>query len=180
MTEGPDAVNCFVPGARPGYSATMTRIARLCLVCLVMLGACAPPALYHKPGAAPAQIEANLTTCLVSALNQVPRDIRTRYIPAQYAPYRYCNSRGRCYTRHRLISPARTESYDANEALRARVTEQCMAQAGYRPVSLPQCDPDRVRAAQIAADTPQPRLEATSCTLRLPTGEWRIVTPGGT
>jgi len=77
------------------------------------------------------------------------------------------------------MSLARTESYDANEGLRARVTEQCMAQAGYRPVSLPQCDPDRVRAAQIAADAPQPRLDATSCTLRLPTGEWRIVTPGG-
>lgn len=157
----------------------MTRIIRLSLLCLVALAACAPPALYYKPGAAPAQIETNLTSCQVSALNQVPRDIRTRYIPAQYAPYRYCNSHGRCYTRHRLISPARTESYDANEGLRARVTEQCMAQAGYRPVSLPKCDPDKVRASQVAADAPQPRLEGTSCTFRLPTGEWRIVTPNG-
>jgi len=177
MTEGSEAVNCFVLGERGGYDARMIRLVRPLALFLALL-ACAPPALYHKPGAAPDQIEANLTGCQVDALERVPRDIRTRYIPPQYAPYTYCHHQGHCYTRSRLLHPGYTESYDANAGLRARVVEQCMAQAGYRPVALPQCDPDRVRAADIAAEAPQPRLDGTSCAVRLPSGEWRIVTPG--
>lgn len=177
MTEGSGAVNCFVPGARRGYDARMIRLVRSLALPLALI-ACAPPALYHKPGAVPAQIESNLTDCQVAALERVPRDIRTRYIPPQYAPYTYCDGHGYCYTRTRLVRAGYTESYDANEGLRARVIEQCMAQAGYRPVALPQCDPDRVRAAEVAAEAPQPRLDGTSCTVRLPSGAWRIVTPG--
>ncbi|WP_454274391.1 hypothetical protein [Roseovarius sp. MBR-154] len=155
----------------------MIRFVRLIILPLSLF-ACAPPALYHKPGAVPAQIESNLTNCQVAALERVPRDIRTRYIPPQYAPYTYCDGRGYCYTRTRLVRADYTETYDANEGLRARVVEQCMAHAGYRPVALPQCDPDRVRAANVPAEAPQPSLDGTSCTVRLPSGAWRIVTPG--
>ncbi len=177
MTDGPTMVNCFVLTATSLYAGSMRLLKHCPALVLAALAACAPPALYHKPGADPAQIESNLTTCEVAALGKVPRDIRTRFIPAQYSTRTYCNSYGRCFPRTYLVQPARTESYDANAALRSRVTQQCMAEAGYRPVSLPQCDPARVRLADLPAATRQPPLGPDSCALRLPSGKWRIVTP---
>jgi hypothetical protein len=147
------------------------------VIALAALVACAPPALYHKPGASPALVESTRTNCEVAALRSVPRDIRTRFIPAQYSYMPFCNHFGNCFHRTTMIQPPRTESFDANAALRARVVDQCMAEAGFRPVSLPQCDPDRVRSANLPPDTAQPALGANSCALRLPSGQWRIVTP---
>ncbi|SEM15966.1 hypothetical protein SAMN05443999_11438 [Roseovarius azorensis] len=177
MTDGPTLVNCFVLTATSFYTAAMQLLKHGPAVLLAALTACAPPALYYKPGASPAQVESNLTNCAVAALDRVPRDIRTRFIPAQYSTRTYCNSYGRCYPRTYLVQPARTESYDANAALRGRVTEQCMAEAGYRPVSLPQCDPAEVRLSALPADPAQPPLGPGSCALRLASGKWRIVTP---
>ena len=176
MTEGPTLVNCFVLTTASLYTVAMRLLKRAPVLALAALIACAPPALYYKPGASPVQIESNLTNGEVAALGKVPRDIRTRFIPAQYSTRTYCNSYGRCYPRTYLVQPARTESYDANAALRGRVTEQCIAEAGYRPVSLPQCDPAEVRLATLPADPAQPPLGPGSCALRLPSGKWRIVT----
>lgn len=144
---------------------------------LAALVACAPPPLYHKPGASPALVESTRTNCEIAALRSVPRDIRTRFIPAQYSSIPFCNHFGTCFHRTTMIQPPRTESFDANESLRARVVDQCMAEAGFRPVSLRQCDPAQVRLAELPPDTAQPALGANSCALRLPSGQWRIVTP---
>lgn len=167
------------PARHRPYNPHMLWSTRALFLSLAAFTACAPPPLFHKPGASPAELQRNLTACEVSALREVPRDLRTRFIPAQYSSFPQCNAFGHCFPRTRLIQPARTESYDANAPLRARVTEQCMAQAGYRPVSLPACDPERVRAASLPAGAAQPSLGPGSCALRLASGEWRIVTPEG-
>ncbi|NCQ23465.1 MAG: hypothetical protein COW54_16830 [Rhodobacteraceae bacterium CG17_big_fil_post_rev_8_21_14_2_50_63_15] len=177
MTDGPTLVNCFVLTTPRRYIERMKPATRSLALACAVLAACAPPTLYHKPGASPALIQSTLTSCEVAALREVPRDIRTVFIPAQYSTLPFCNHFGACFPRTTMIQPARTESYDANAALRARVTDQCMAQAGFRPVSLRQCDPDQVRGADLPPDTAQPALGANSCALRLPSGQWRIVTP---
>lgn len=177
MTDGPTVVNCFVLTERWPYILAMRPVIHPLVLALAVLVACAPPALYHKPGASPALVERTRTNCEVAALRAVPRDIRTRFIPAQYSYMPFCNHFGTCFHRTHMIQPPRTESYDANDGLRARVVDQCMAEAGFRPVSLPQCDPDRVRSANLPPDTAQPPLGANSCALRLPSGQWRIVTP---
>jgi len=142
-------------------------------LCLVLVAACAPPPLYYKAGADPAQRDAVLTRCEVAALAQVPRDIRTQYLPPRHMPHPYCGPYGRCGYGHVLIEPARTERYDANAELRARVVGQCMAEAGFRPVRLPACAPG-VKAAPGAA---QPPLGSESCARRVPDGGWQVVTP---
>lgn len=177
MTDGPMAVNCFVLSEPWPYTAAMRPVIHPLVLVLAALVACAPPALYHKPGASPALVESTRTDCEVAALRAVPRDIRTRFIPAQYSYMPFCNHFGNCFHRTTMIQPPRTESFDANAALRARVVDQCMAEAGFRPVSLPHCDPDRVRSATLPPDTAQPPLGPNSCALRLPSGQWRIVTP---
>lgn len=155
----------------------MSNCRSLTLCALVLLGACTPLDIYYKEGADVAQSEANLTQCQVSALAEVPRDIRTRYIPAQYAPYSACTAGGHCYRRYRMIRPPRTTSYDANADLRDNLVRQCMAMAGYRPISLPQCDAVTARKTPLAATRTLPALTSKSCAIRLKSGNWQIVTP---
>ncbi|MBE0454229.1 hypothetical protein [Roseovarius autotrophicus] len=142
---------------------------------LAGLVACAPPPLYHKAGADPAQLEALRTRCEVAALRDVPRDIRTTYVPPRYVPRAYYGLHGRHHGGVVLIEPGRTESYDANADLRARVVDQCVAEAGFRPVRLPACA-DGTPAPEVGS--PIPPLERTSCARRMPGGGWQIVTPG--
>ena len=144
------------------------------LVCLAALAACAPPPLYYKAGAAPGQVTALRTSCEVAALREVPRDIRTTYIPPRYMPHYYLGPYGHYHRGFVLIEPGRTESYDANAELRARVVDQCMAEAGFRPVRLPACAPD---TPAPDPDSAQPPLGPTSCARRLPGGGWQVVTP---
>lgn len=148
---------------------------RFSCLCLAALTACAPPPLYHKPGAGPAQVEALRTHCEVAALRDVPRDIRTNYVPPRYIPRFYYGPHGHFHSGFVLTSPGRVESYDANADLRARVVDQCMAEAGFRPVRLPAC------ASDLPAPPPGtalPPLGPTSCARRLPGGGWQVVTPG--
>lgn len=177
MTEGFGWVNSFVHARDPAIVHGMYSTRCITLSALVLLGACAPLNIYYKDGADVAQSEANLTRCQVSALAQVPRDMRTRYIPARYAPYSTCNAGGYCYRRHRMISPPRTETYDANVNLRDKVVGQCMAMAGYRPVSVPQCDAETTRTTPLAATQTLPTLTPKSCAIRLKSGNWQIITP---
>ncbi|MBC7165015.1 MAG: hypothetical protein H5U15_08475 [Roseovarius sp.] len=143
------------------------------LACLAALAACAPPPLYHKAGAEPAQVEALRTRCEVDALREVPPDIRTIHVPPRYAPHFY-GGYGHFHRGFIMIEPGRTESYDANADLRARVVDLCMAEAGFRPVRLPACAPDVPTPEPGSA---QPPLGPTSCARRLPGGGWQVVTP---
>lgn len=177
MTEGSGRVNSFVLLNDGAILADMYQIRSLTLSAFVLLGACAPLSIYYKEGADVAQSEINLTQCQVSALKEVPRDLRSRYIPARYAPYTHCNAAGYCSTHYRMISPPRTETYDASAKLRDKVVGQCMAMVGYRPVSLSACDAETTRKTALAATKTLPPLTPKSCAIRLKSGNWQIVTP---
>ncbi len=173
MTEASKPVNRFVPGHLCCYYVAMPRL--MLLLCLVALAACAPPPLFHKAGAGPDQVAALRTQCEVAALRDVPRDIRTTYVPPRYIPHFYHGPHGRFHRGFVRVEPGRTESYDANADLRARVVDQCMAEAGFRPVRLPACTRD---TPAPTAGSAQPPLGPTSCARRLPDGGWQVVTPG--
>ena len=72
------------------------------------------------PQAQVARMDRDETACEVTALRQVPPDLRSRYIPPTYSPYQICNALGHCSWHQRLVSPGRWERYDANEGLRAQ------------------------------------------------------------
>ena len=118
MTDGPEAVNRFVPVRPACYHRPMKPLPAL--ICLALMAACAPPPLYHKAGADPALAEARRTQCEVAALREVPRDIRTTYVPPRYMPAPFFDAHGHRWHGFVLLEPGRTESYDANAALRDR------------------------------------------------------------
>ncbi|MEO3417344.1 hypothetical protein AAFO92_22025 [Roseovarius sp. CAU 1744] len=139
--------------------------------------ACAPLQLYYKEGETVARMDRDETRCEVTALRQVPTDIRTRYIPPQYQHYKVCHGTGYCSWHRRLISPGRHESYDANLPLRARVTEQCMADKGYVRTKIKRCDAATTEATTLRATQVLPPVSEKSCAIRLKSGRWQIVTP---
>ncbi len=145
---------------------------------LIAMTACAPLQTFYKEGETVARLDRTLTTCKVNALAQVPTDIRRRYVPPTYAPYRICRGHGHCYWHHRILSPGRYEEYDANLSLRRTVTGQCMADKGFMRASIPPCDAEVTRNTDLKATQVMPPLTAKSCAIRLKSGRYQIVTPG--
>ena len=151
---------------------------RLLLVASLVLTGCAPLDLYYRAGAPLAEQQADLTACRIQALRDVPKDIRRRYIPPVYDLRPICDGAGNCWTRRVLISPGSFEQYDANEDLRDAATAQCMAREGYEKRRIPRCDAATTDATPPAPTRVLPPLTSESCAIRLPSGQWQIVTPG--
>ncbi len=151
---------------------------KLMLFAGVLLAGCAPLQLYHKEGETVARMERDELACETTSLRQVPADIRTRYIPPTYHSYKTCNAFGHCYWNRRLVSPGRFEKYDANQGLRTRVTQQCMADKGYVQTKIKRCNTATTRATTIRATQVLPPVTAQSCAIKLKSGRWQIVTPG--
>lgn len=155
----------------------MKYMSKTALAAAAMLCGCAPLSIYYKEGETVARMDRDETACEVTALRQVPPDLRSRYIPPTYSPYQVCNALGHCSWRQRLVSPGRWERYDANEGLRARVATQCMADKGYARTKIKRCDAETTRAVTIRATQVLPPLNEGSCAIRLKSGRWQIVTP---
>lgn len=144
-----------------------------------LLAACAPLTVYYKQGASVSAMERTLNECKITALRKVPPRILTRYIPPTTAPYTRCDANGTCHTFQRVITPGRYERYDANESLRYKTEQLCMAGAGFEKVSVKECEPAQVEAAgPLSATRTFPPLTQASCAIRLKSGRWKIVTPG--
>lgn len=177
MTDAPGAVNSIVPSPRLRHSGPMRPAAAL-LCAALLFSACAPMALYYRPGVPVARMQADTTRCEVRALREAPVATRIRQYPPRYIPARrICNSAGECWTRpgYWVEGPIYTE--DANAGLRARVMRLCMAEKGYDPVTLPPCPAEIRRATPPAATRVLPRLTAQACVIRNNDGTWQIVTP---
>jgi hypothetical protein len=177
MTDGAFLVNRFVGPVRMRYHRIMKRW-RLLLsaLCVPLLAGCFPLTLYYQEGAEVARIDRDLMQCRVEALAKVPVDRRSRYIPPLYDHRTVCNAAGACSTYRIMISPARWETYDANEGFRAEVAQQCMLNKGYARVRLPACSQSVIEATTITATQVQPPLTAGSCAIRLKSGRYQIVT----
>jgi hypothetical protein len=148
------------------------------LTCLAAFAACAPLSVYYKQGASVAAMEDTLTHCKIEALQKVPPRILSRYIPAMTTPYTECDADGNCHTYYRTISPARFETYDANETLRGEAEALCMAGAGYSKVKIRECDRSEIEASRpLRATSTFPPLTDATCAVRLKSGRWTIITP---
>lgn len=172
---------CPVPPVyypRHETSNPMKNFAKISIFATVFLAACAPLELFYKEGETVSQMARDELACETTALRQVPADIRTRYIPPTYQPYKICNGYGHCYWHQRLLSPGRYETYDANAPLRTRATQQCMGEKGYVPTKIKRCDSATTRTTALRATQVLPPLSSNSCAIRLKSGRWQIVTPG--
>lgn len=140
------------------------------------LASCAPLTLYHREGAEVTRMQTDQLNCEISVLSDVPVNNQIRQEPPVYIPVRrYCNAGGHCYRQGGYFEPGEIFTVDVNANLRSRAEQQCMAQKGYTPVTVPNC-PNRVfRTAPKQATSVLPRLSKNTCAIKYQDGTWQIV-----
>ncbi|MEM1004092.1 MAG: hypothetical protein AAF496_10955 [Pseudomonadota bacterium] len=149
------------------------------LVPLMVLSACGPLSLYYREGASVSRMQTETTQCQVAALKQAPVANQVRQGPPIYRPGRtYCDGRGRCYRDGGWWQPGQIYTVDVNQTLRNQVEAQCMAQKGYRPISLPPCRQNVKSGVPATRTTTLPPLGTESCFVRFDDGSFQIITPG--
>ncbi len=149
------------------------------IIAFLILTGCAPLTIYHKAGVTVDRMERDTRACAVSALRDVPVNTQVRRSPARYVPgQRVCDAAGTCTTRRGYYIPGDIYTVDVHKPLRAGVEQQCMADRGYAPVSIPPCPSGVARAAQVARTVVLPSLTPTSCVIRNDNGSFQIVNRG--
>lgn len=144
-------------------------------LCSVLAG-CAPMSLYYREGVEVTRMQSDLTTCEVGALKDVPESRQVRRGPPRYIPGpRYCDGTGTCRYGPGYYIPGELYTVDANAGLRARVSDQCMAQKGYREISLPQCSAAVAQSVPSGVTRVLPKLTESACVIRNSGGSWQIV-----
>lgn len=158
----------------------MTVFARAFGLTVLFVGACTTPLdTYYRPGATVQKVERETIACEVSALRQVPASTQTRRLPPRFVPpQQFCDSAGACTVRPGYYIPGEVVSFDPNDGLRQRVEQQCMADRGYAPVSIPECPESIAAAAPYRAQKTLPKLNAQSCVIYQQDGTFQIVTRG--
>jgi hypothetical protein len=144
-----------------------------------ILAACVPVEIYYREDAPYARLSRDFTACEVSAVQQVPANTQLGSTPVYRAPLETdCVTLGtsvQCTTTGGEIYGGEVYSFDSNEELRGRVLAQCMAERGYRRMSLPRCT-----SAQIAAAGPAtnrlPALGPGACVAPA-RGGWAVLNP---
>jgi hypothetical protein len=177
MAEGLETVNWFVFAGTVRQSALMFGLlTRLAPFALLAVAGCAPLSIYYQPGVAVSRMQEDTTRCEVAALKDAPVATEIRQRPPVYFPgYPVCNGAGACTYMPGYWAPGGIYSVDLNADLRARVTDLCMAEKGYSPVTIERCPPGLDTAAPPGPTTTLPKLSAASCAIRLDDGGWRIV-----
>lgn len=149
------------------------------LVCLMILSACGPLSLYYREGESVQRMQTETTQCRVQALKDAPVANQIRQSPPIYWPGRsYCDSRGRCYRSPGWWEPGNIYTVDVNQGLRNTVEAQCMAQKGFRPVSLKPCKQGVKSRVPAVRTTTLPPLSTESCFVKFDDGSFQIITPG--
>ena len=177
MADAPAVVKSIVRPVRLGHNGIMRILSALLAV--MTLSACQPLSMYYRAGVSVAKADDDRLNCQVASLKDAPVATQIRREPGYYIPPRQvCNSAGACTYRGGYWTPGRTYTVDVNASLRRQLTDRCMAQKGYQPVSIPACPQSVADAAPVAATRTLPTLTPSSCTIRNPDGTFQIVNRG--
>ena len=135
--------------------------------------------IWHRAGVSVAQMERDADSCRVTALRDAPVATQVVQAPPVFVPPRQvCNAEGTCVTQGGYFVPGEIRTVDPNAALRARLTDRCMADRGYAPVSIPLCPSSVASAAPAGRTTILPTITERSCIIRQGNGSWQIVNRG--
>ena len=149
------------------------------LLPLMVLTSCGPLSLYSREGESVSRLQAETTACQVAALKDAPVANQIRQTPPTYWPGRtYCDGNGRCHRTAGWWEPGRIYTVDVNKGLRNTVEAQCMAEKGFRPVSLPPCKSGVKSSVPPGRTTTLPPLSPQSCFVKFDDGSFQIITPG--
>lgn len=138
------------------------------------LSACSGPLdTYYRTGSEVSRLQSDLLSCEVSALKDVPVAFSIRQWPTTgFVGSYYCGAGPYCLGGS---LGGGIYSVDVNQDLRTRVTDQCMSEKGYSPISIPRCSESVTLDAPGEQTTVLPKLTASSCVIRNQDGTFQIV-----
>lgn len=157
----------------------MKTVLRLLLPVMALSACDSPLSLYYREGESVSRLQTETTQCQLQAVQDVPVATQVRQSPPTYWPGRtYCDGRGHCYRSAGWWQPGQVYTVDVNQGLRNEVEAQCMAQKGFRPISLPPCKQSVRSSAPNVPTTTLPPLTTQSCYVKLDNGAFQILNPG--
>ncbi len=157
----------------------MKTVLRLLLPVMALSACDSPLSLYYREGESVSRLQTETTQCQLQAVQDVPVATQVRQSPPTYWPGRtYCDGRGHCYRSAGWWQPGQVYTVDVNQGLRDEVEALCMAQKGFRPVSLPPCKQSVRSSASNVPTTTLPPLTTQSCYVKLDNGAFQILNPG--
>ncbi len=135
---------------------------------------------WYRQNVAPSAPKTEEIDCRVSAAQRVPVSTHVAQNPAYRVPVTTTcyNSGGTysCYQSGGQVYGGDVYSYDANASLRKEVMNQCMAQKGYRLITLRSCEDADLKRG-LPSYQLLPPLNANSCAHQVPSGGYVFITP---
>lgn len=143
---------------------------RRCAIALAaLLAGCVsgPVDVLHKTGSSLPERQLAADECRIAGLQQVPESTQIHSNPGYYNPGTLqCSSIGNYTTCNRVGAvniPASVTTSDANQGLRNRFIQRCLAAKGYGIVQRPICRTRQESAAYQAVRNNQPPAEQIAC-----------------
>lgn len=136
------------------------------LLLMTLLTGCTTVTLLWKPGVSLSQKQNDYDQCTIAAMREVPVNQVTNYSAGYYNPgTTQCNRIGNsvsCYQVGSVNIPGSVNSYDANQELRDRIRDRCLAAKGYQRKEVPIC----TNANQIAEADRAKTIDEIKCGVR--------------
>lgn len=149
----------------------------LVFIALLMVTACGPVNTYHREGVTRAQLQDDLLSCRVEALEDAPVATQVRRGAPRYFPgHRYCTSAGSCYVTGGYFYPGELYTVDVNASLRRDLRDRCMTQQGYDTVALPRCTTE---APPMLTTDRLPPLSTSSCVVKDTNEQFQVIDTSG-
>ncbi len=135
---------------------------------LLLLSACqsGPQPTLYKAGSLPAERQEAYDQCKIRSFREIPQALVTEITPGYHDPGDIlCDTDGP-FTTCRAVGvidiPATRKTRDANEGLRRRFVERCLADQGYQVLQLPLCPKAEDRRRLLTMPQPE-RASAMTC-----------------
>ena len=133
----------------------------LSLVGLALCG-CETKTVSYQAGTSFVQAERDAIDCEVQALQRLPATATSDWVTVQEPDTVKCDSKGQC----EVISGGRTRKrmdVDTNAARRDAAQTRCLADRGYREISLPTCPLSVYQSLPPTLTGVMPPLTANTC-----------------
>ena len=119
--------------------------------------------LVHKTGSSLAQRQNAVDLCKIASFREIPIAMTTESFGGIYNPGYVVCDQGFCGRVGGMYVPPTIRSYDANQKLRSRYIERCLASKGYDILTVPRCVSGTDRRQYEAGRNRQPSAGRITC-----------------
>lgn len=137
------------------------------LIATLLAGCSSTVDVIHKTGSTTAQRQTAADQCKIASFREIPVQMTVESFGGMYDPGQYVcrdyRDRRRCGYVGGIDIPPSVRTYDANQDLRSRYVQRCLASKGYNILTVPRCTSSADKAAFQASQDKQPPSSKLIC-----------------